>query len=211
MIKRSLGYLLIILLTFSCTAKYSVKYERPSYTVIEQGGNFELREYDAYIVAATDVEGNFDNVGNEGFRRLFKYISGENWKNESISMTAPVSQEVISEKIPMTAPVNQEKTGDKWQVTFMLPSKYTMEVVPEPVDKRIIIKEVPSRLIAAIRYSGRWSRKRYLEHESELKMIISKKGLKISAEPIFARYNPPFTPWFLRRNEVLIPVEISQQ
>lgn len=211
MIKRSLGYFLIMLLIISCIGKNTVKYEEPNYSVIEQRGHFELREYDAYIVAATVVEGNFDDVGNEGFRRLFKYISGDNRSKQSISMTAPVSQEAHSEKIPMTAPVNQEKMGEKWEITFMLPSKYHMEIVPEPVDDRIIIKEVPSRLIAAIRYSGTWSRKRYLKNETELKNIVRGKGLKILSEPIFARYNSPFIPWFLRRNEVLIPIQRVQQ
>jgi DNA gyrase inhibitor GyrI len=179
--------------------------------MIEKEDKFELRKYDAYIVAATVVEGSFDDVGNEGFRRLFKYISGHNQSKKSISMTAPVSQKTISEKIPMTAPVSQEKLGGKWVITFMLPSQYNMDIAPKPLDDRIKIKEIPSRLIAVMKYSGTWSRKRYVEHESKLKNMLQKKGLLILAEPIFARYNPPFTPWFLRRNEIHIHVEQSNK
>jgi hypothetical protein len=209
MIKRSFGYFLIIILTCSCAGKYTVKYEEPSYTLIENKDNFELRKYDAYIVAVTVVEGDFDDVGNEGFRRLFKYISGDNVSRQNVSMTAPVSQKTVSEKISMTAPVNQKMTGDKWEITFMLPSKYNIDMAPDPLDERITIKEIPSRLMAVMKYSGTWSRKRYLEHEGKLNDIIRARGLKALSEPVFARYNPPFTPWFLRRNEIQIHVEQS--
>jgi hypothetical protein len=121
-------------------------------------------------------------------------------------MTAPVSQETASEKIPMTAPVNQEKVGEKWRITFLLPSRYSMETLPEPLDPRIKLVEIPPRLMAAFKYSGTWSRERYEKREKQLKELIRQKGLTIVDEPIFARYNPPFMPWFLRRNEVLIPV-----
>lgn len=209
MIKRLCACFLIILLSYSCSGKYTVKYEEPSYAMIEKEDKYELRKYDAYLVAATVVEGSFDDVGTEGFRRLFKYISGHNQSKKTISMTAPVSQETVSEKIPMTAPVSQEKFGGKWVITFMLPSQYNVDIAPKPLDDRIKIKEIPSRLIAVLKYSGTWSRKRYLEHEGKLNDIIKARGLKALSEPVFARYNPPFTPWFLRRNEIQIQVEQS--
>jgi hypothetical protein len=209
MIKRLFAYFLIILLSYSCSGKYTVKYEEPSYMMIEKEDKFELRKYDAYLVAATEVEGSFDDVGNEGFRRLFKYISGDNVSRQNVSMTVPVSQKTVSEKISMTSPVNQKKTGDKWEITFMLPSQYSIDMVPDPLDERITIKEIPSRLMAVMKYSGTWSRKRYLEHEGKLNDIIRARGLKALSEPVFARYNPPFTPWFLRRNEIHIHVEQS--
>jgi hypothetical protein len=145
-------------------------------------------------------------VGNEGFRRLFDYISGKNRKKESIPMTAPVSQEPSSEKIPMTAPVNQEKVGGAWRITFLMPSALTMETLPEPLDSRVKLVKIPGRLMAALSYSGTWSRERYEDKEKRLKELIRQRGRKIEGEPVFARYNPPFMPWFLRRNEVLIPV-----
>ena len=152
------------------------------------------------------VEGDFKDVGNEGFRRLYDYITGKNRKRQSIPMTAPVSQEAASEKIPMTAPVNQEKAGEKWRITFMMPPQYTLDTLPEPLDPRVQLTKVPGLLMAALSYSGTWSRGRYEEKEKRLKELIRQKGLKILGEPVFARYNPPFLPWFLRRNEVLIPV-----
>ena len=185
--------------------------EEASYTVIEKNGDFELRQYVPQIVAETIIEGDFDKVGNEGFTRLFGYISGNNTKKQSISMTAPVSQEAGSEKIPMTAPVNQKQVGNKWNITFLMPSNYTLETLPEPTDKRIVLKLLPSRNVAAITYSGTWSRSRYEEHKAILVKMMSNRKLKPIGEYIFARYNPPFMPWFLRRNEVLVTVELSHE
>jgi effector-binding domain-containing protein len=180
--------------------------EEVKYRVLESSGDFELRQYESSIVAETTVEGDFHEVGNEGFRRLFDYISGKNRKKQSIPMTAPVSQEPSSEKIPMTAPVNQEKVGEAWRITFLMPSSLTMETLPEPLDPRVKLMKIPGRLMAALSYSGTWSRERYEGKEQRLKELIRQRGLKIEGEPVFARYNPPFMPWFLRRNEVLIPV-----
>ncbi|MEN8689866.1 MAG: heme-binding protein [Desulfobacterales bacterium] len=181
--------------------------EEVPYTVIEQNGAFELRQYSPHIVAETTVEGAFDQVGSEGFRRLADYINGENRTKQSIAMTAPVSQEAQPEKIAMTAPVGQEKSGDRWRITFVMPSKYALDTLPEPVDSRIDIKQEPGRLVAAVRYSGTWSRKRYEENKARLLAWIEERGFKQTAEPVWARYNPPFMPWFLRRNEILIPVD----
>jgi hypothetical protein len=185
--------------------------EKAKYSVVLREGNFELRRYEPYVVAETMVEGDFDKVGNEGFRRLFDYISGKNRKQQSIAMTAPVSQEAESEKISMTAPVNQDRVGEKYRITFLMPAKYTMETLPEPLDTRVKLKEVPGQLIAAFRYSGTWSRDRYEEKRIRLQALMRERGLEPAGEPIFARYNPPFMPWFLRRNEVLIPVGNGSQ
>jgi hypothetical protein len=181
--------------------------EEPEYKSLEQAGDFELRHYKPHIVAETMVDGAFSDVGNEGFRRLADYIFGNNRKKASIDMTAPVSQAPSSEKIAMTAPVNQTVLNDKWRVTFTMPAKYTMETLPEPLDPRVVLKREPGRLMAAIRYSGTWSQKRYEMHEKRLRSLILERGLEPVGDPIFARYNPPFTLWFLRRNEVLIPVQ----
>lgn len=96
--------------------------EKPSYITLANEGNFELRRYSSYIVAETFVEGNFEAVGSEGFRRLAGYIGGKNRRKESISMTAPVSQKPASEKIAMTAPVSQAQENGRWRITFMMPS-----------------------------------------------------------------------------------------
>ena len=183
--------------------------EKPSHKLMATEGNFELRKYSSYIVAETYVEGDFETVGSEGFRRLADYIGGKNRKKESISMTAPVSQKPASEKISMTAPVSQAQENGRWRITFMMPSAYTMATLPIPDDDRIALKEEKEKMVAAIRYSGTWGRERYVDHETKLMNWISEKGWTIIGEPIWARYDPPFMPWFMRRNEILIPVQIQ--
>ena len=206
-----IAFFIFISLLFIPGYETAMAIEEASYTVIEKNGDFELRQYVPQIVAETIIEGDFDKVGNEGFTRLFGYISGNNTKKQSISMTAPLSQEAGSEKIPMTAPVNQEQVGNKWHISFLMPSNYTLETLPEPTDKRIVLKLIPSRNVAAITYSGTWSRSRYEEHKAILDKAMSNRKLKPIGEYIFARYNPPFMPWFLRRNEVLVTVELSHE
>ena len=205
-------FILIVTSIFAVSlAGETMALEKAKYSVVEKEGNFELRRYEPYVVAETMVEGDFDTVGNQGFRRLFDYISGKNRKQQSISMSTPVSQKAESEKISMTAPVNQVRVGEKYRITFLMPAKYTMETLPEPLDTRVKLKEVPGQLIAALKYSGTWSKDRYEEKKIRLQALMREKGLKPAGEPIFARYNPPFMPWFLRRNEVLIPVENGSQ
>src|SRR6056300_1281495 len=115
-------------------AKSAMAIEKAKYTVVEKEDDFEIRQYDPQIGAETFVEGDLEAVGNEGFRRLYAYISGENTKKQSISMTAPVGQEAGSQKIAMTAPVKQEKNDDQWRITFLMPAEYTLEMLPEPKD-----------------------------------------------------------------------------
>ena len=188
-------------------AKSALAIEKAKYTVVEKEDDFEIRQYDSQIVAETFVEGDLEEVGNEGFRRLYAYISGENTKKQSISMTAPVGQEVKSEKIAMTAPVKQEKKGNQWRITFLMPAEYTLETLPEPEDARVKLAQEPGRMMAAVKYSGTWSKKGYEENRALLEEYIQKRGLTKAGDPVWARYDPPFMPWFLRRNEVLIPVE----
>ena len=188
-------------------AKSAMAIEKAKYTVVEKEDDFEIRQYDSQIVAETYVEGDLEGVGNEGFRRLYGYISGDNQKKQSISMTAPVGQEAGSEKIAMTAPVGQEKKDNRWRITFLMPAEYSMETLPEPTDTRVKLVLDPGRLMAAVRYSGTWSEDGYEENKAMLEDYIQKRGLVKSGETVWARYDPPFMPWFLRRNEVLIPVE----
>jgi hypothetical protein len=185
----------------------TVSYEEPEYSVIKKEADIELRRYRQQLVAEATVEGDFKEAGNRGFRLLFDYISGKNKSRESIEMTAPVSQEARPEKIEMTVPVNQERTDGGWHITFFMPSKYTLENIPEPLDPSVRIKEVPSRLMAVLMYSGTWSQKRYESKRQELYRLLTAYDINPVGEPILARYNSPFTPWFLRRNEVVVEVE----
>jgi hypothetical protein len=179
--------------------------EGPRFNVLEQDGSFELREYSPYIVAETRVEAGFEDAGSVAFRRLFRYISGNNIAQQKIAMTAPVTQS-RGEKISMTAPVSQVADGNAYLVAFTLPSTYTLATAPQPLDPTVQIREVPAQLIACWRYSGRWTASNFRDHEVLLRERIKERGLIAGGDPVLARYNPPFTPWFMRRNEVLIPV-----
>ncbi len=187
--------------------------EEPAYRVVKEYESFELRRYAAYLTAATEVEGEFDAAGNVGFRVLFDYISGNNSRAESIAMTAPVEQRAKGEKIAMTAPVSQSRgagSADTHVVSFVMPKDYTLETVPQPRDPRVRIQQVPSRLVAVRRYSGRWSVANYRENEANLLEAVDKAGLRTVGVPLYARYNSPFKPWFLRRNEVMIEVQAAE-
>ena len=180
--------------------------EEAPYKVLKSDGIFELREYEPQILAEVVVDGDIEGAGNTAFRPLFKYISGDNRSRSKISMTAPVSQESKGEKISMTAPVSQEKVQGKWAVSFMMPTSYTMETLPVPDNPAIKLRQVPARRIAAVRYSGFWSEEKYLLNKEKLEVWVRDNGLTATGEPVWARYNPPFTLWFMRRNEILIPV-----
>jgi hypothetical protein len=121
-------------------------------------------------------------------------------------MTTPVSQEQKGEKIAMTAPVSQQRIQEKWAVSFMMPVAYTLETLPVPDDPGITLRRVAAQKVAAVRYSGFWSEDAYMLNYRKLHLWIRGNGFAAVGEPVWARYNPPFTPWFMRRNEILIPV-----
>ncbi len=180
--------------------------EEAGYVVVARDARFELRDYAPQLLAETVVTGSMEDAGNKAFRTLFRYISGGNRSQTKVEMTAPVSQQTAGERISMTAPVGQQRAGDGWVVSFMMPAGYTLETLPLPEDASVTLRPVPARRMAAVRYSGFWSRENYLRHERRLLEWIGKHGLRVTGDPVWARYNPPFTPWFLRRNEILVPV-----
>ena len=197
-----LGILIVTIGASSAMATEEAEYR----TVLKDNG-FEVRLYEPHIVAETIVEGGFAGAGSKSFNRLFKYISCNNNSRQKISMTSPVSQAAESEKISMTSPVGQQKEADgSWAVSFMMPASFTMATLPEPKDPLVVLRQVPERYIATVRYSGRWSEKRYLFFKGKLDAWIKVNNLTVEGEPTWARYDPPFKPWFMRRNEVLIPV-----
>jgi hypothetical protein len=180
--------------------------DEPAYKVIEETGNFQVRQYAAYLVAETRVDAGFEEAGNIGFRRLFDYISGNNEPQAKIEMTAPVTQS-RGAKIKMTAPVSQTLESGHYLIAFVVPANYTLETVPRPLDPQVRIREVPAQRVACWRYSGRWTQDNYRRSVATLREALQARGLEERGEPVLARYNPPFTPWFMRRNEILIPVE----
>ena len=200
-----LGGIAAVLLTAIAPRVLAV--EEAEYRVLRQDGAIELREYAPSIVAETVVDADFEDAGNRAFRTLFRYIDGDNEAQQEIAMTAPVSQAPASEKIAMTAPVGQRPEGGGWAVSFMMPAAYTMETIPRPSDPAVRLREIPAYRAVAIRYSGFWSEARYREHLQELQTWIERQGLETAGDPVWARYDPPFKPWFMRRNEILVPVQ----
>lgn len=181
-------------------------YEQPTYRVLQGADAFEVRQYAPYLIAETAVDGSFDEAGNEAFRRLAGYIFGKNRANRKIEMTVPVEQQPRSEKIAMTVPVGQERRGEQWVMSFMIPSRFTLETVPQPEDPRVTLREMPARKMAVVRFSGRGSAEQFEARKADLLHRVAEAGLQPRGEVVYARYNAPWTPWFLRRNEVLVEV-----
>ncbi|EWT00201.1 heme-binding protein [Intrasporangium oryzae NRRL B-24470] len=194
--------------------------EQQVYEVVQEFDGFELRRYAPHVVAEVSVRGSFDDAGNRAFRTLVSYIGGNNRSQSSVAMTAPVVQSESGgasgatasgsgssgEKVAMTAPVVQQPAdggeGD-FVVAFVLPASVTLETAPVPLDERVHLKAVPARLAAAVRYSGRWSQESYEQHRAELESALTAAGFDSVGPPRFARFDPPWKPWFLRRNEVV--------
>lgn len=180
-------------------------YESPKYTVLEKLGDVELRQYEPHLVAEVAVDGDLESAGNRGFKMLASYIFGANKGSSHISVTGAATQEGLPEakKIPMTSPVTQQRKAGAFAVQFMMPSDFTLGTLPVPNDDRVELREVPARQLAAIRYSGRWTRSSYHANLECLYDELHGAGLRPNSEPVWARYDPPYKPWFMRRNEVL--------
>lgn len=182
--------------------------EEPAFTVAFQEGDFEVRDYPALVVAEVSVSGSRDEASNAGFRLLAGYIFGGNTRRQSIAMTAPVVQERASgETIAMTAPVIQSGEGGAWIVRFTMPSTYTLETLPTPNDARVRLIQMPASRYAVVRFSG-LSRPADVERRTEaLRTFMARQQLRAAGSASLARYDPPWTLLFMRRNEVWIPVE----
>lgn len=183
--------------------------EEADYRVVSGDGEFEIRAYEPQLLAETEVSGvDFEAASNVAFRRLFRYISGDNQQRRKVDMTAPVTQQPEPGKIAMTAPVTQQGVsgGAAWRVAFLVPSEYTIDTVPQPTDPAVTLRPVPARTLAAVRFSGTWSERRFSDREAALRQWLEERGMEPTGPAIVARYDPPFKPWFLRRNEILLPV-----
>ncbi len=183
---------------------YERNTEQPTYELILKDGRVEVRQYPALLVAETITTGARDEALNRGFRNLARYIFGKSRGGGKIAMTAPVIQD--REKIPMTAPVLQEEAGsDGWRTRLIMPASFTRAALPQPPEG-VSISELPSRRLAAMRFSGRADDAAIADHESELRRWIAARHLHGIGPAEYAFYNSPFIPPFTRRNEILIPV-----
>jgi hypothetical protein len=184
--------------------------EQQRFNVVADYPEFQLRRYDACVVAEVVVAGSMDSAGNRAFRRLAGYIGGRNRARRSLAMTAAEVQATAGRTIGMTAPVVQEEHGDRHVVGFVMPAGETLETLPEPEDASVSLREVPDEIAAAMRYSGRWTESAYRERVARLRDAVGRAGLTVTGSPRWARFDPPWTPWFLRHNEVVLPVAAAE-
>jgi hypothetical protein len=181
---------------------FSHAIEEPKYQVIRTFDNVELHQHTPYVVAEVVLDTSAEDAGNQAFPILAGYIFGKNKGEKKFAMRAPVTQTAAPVRMDMTAPVTQAAVAGGMRVQFVLPEGATPATAPEPIDPRVQLREVPVGTWAVIRYSGTWSQANYLEHLDELKAARQAAGVATQGEPVLARYNAPFAPWFMRRNEV---------
>ena len=183
--------------------------DEPEFRLILKADKFEIREYSPKIIAQIEVFGDFDDASSKGFKILADYIFGNNTSadgNSRIEMTAPVEMEPLPQKINMTKPVLTEGSDNNWIVSFIMPNEFTLATLPKPNNKSIKILSLPKEKYAVIVFSGLVRESSYLEKERSLNQFIKEKKLKASGEIKIARYNPPWTLPFFRRNELMIKI-----
>jgi SOUL heme-binding protein len=184
--------------------------EEPKFEVVTKDGAFEVRQYAPMVVAETFVDGSQDDASSRGFRVIAGYIFGDNKRAgqsaEKIAMTAPVTIEKqdASQKLSMTAPVTLEQQGGRWRVQFVMPSQYKLSDLPKPNNASVTLREVPGRKVAALRFSGFAGEEKVAEKTAELREWLVARGLTAAGSGQLARYDPPWTLAFLRRNEIIL-------
>jgi hypothetical protein len=211
--------LAVSLFTAGCSVFGGKAADEPAYRVVQQDGKIEVREYDGFAVAETTVVAPFDEATGTGFRRLFDYISGANQSATKIEMTAPVLSEPEGEKITMTAPVLAQprnemravtdssltpEVDESWTIAFVLPESLAAASAPQPTDSRVTLRDLPSRRVASITFSGRFRNSTAEAKRQTLADWLESRGLSHQGDWQFAGYNPPWTIPVLRRNEVLV-------
>lgn len=219
---KQLIILLAIILGFlaiwsGVTLYFQHAIDQPQYTVIKQNKNYEIRQYDPYIIAQTQVQGDYRQAASLGFRILADYIFGNNTKQSTVQMTAPVgikeSQKVDmtapvtiseSESIDMTTPVTITKDQQDYTVSFVMPFNYTLQTLPKPNNPQVEIKTQPARKVAALKFSWYAGPQRVEAKKQELLNLLGQDGVATKGTPEYAGYDAPLTAPWLRRNEIII-------
>ena len=180
---------------FGCSLLGISTLENPDYEVLlteDNNKRIELRNYSATKLVSTSAKGEFEESSNNNFRKLFKYISGENEKEKKISMTTPVFMSLDD--------------SNKRQMSFVVPSE-NLEDTPSPSSSEVEISAFPERMVAVISFSGRWKEQSFKENEIILRNWILEKGFIVKSAAYAAAYDPPWAVPFLRTNEVHIAVD----
>ena len=167
--------------------------EQQPYDVLAVHADFEVRRYPDHLVAETEVGGPFELAGNLAFPRLARYIGGHNRSSRKVAMTAPVVQQ-------------QDPRSRRYVVGFVMPADVAAEELPDPTDPTVRVRRVPAETAAALRFSGWWSHRSFEKRAEQLLAAVDAAGMQVVGPVRYARFDPPWTPWFLRRNEVVVPV-----
>ena len=186
------------LMSLSCSALLACSgiaqaIESLAFEVLETHDDIEIRQYAPHLLATVRIEGKFDEAGSQAFRPLFNYISGDNRSDEKIAMTAPVLQQ-------------PDEDQGTWLISFVMPSSFDKDSLPVPSSEVVRVSEQPTLRMAALEYRGGWSQARYSEHELQLRSALGAMSLTACGDPRWARHDPPFMPWFMRKNEILVPL-----
>ena len=189
--------------------------EEQKYTVERKFPKFEVRRYEACVLADVTVSTDFQSAGSIAFRSLISYISGSNQPHTKIAMTSPVIQESksgdSSTKIAMTSPVIQESSNDLQVVSFVMPAGMTLDDLPLPTNSEVTLREMPEQSVAVSRFTGRWTENAYERQLAQFRQQLGQNEMTEIGPPRYARFDPPWTPSFLRRNEIQIPIATSTQ
>ncbi len=180
--------------------------EEPEYTVVRKSRGYEIRKYESYLIAETTVSGDYDTALNTGFSRIANYIFGNNTSQTKLEGES-ARGETASEKIAMTIPVSETRDADgKRVVYFVLPRKYSIDTIPQPNASNVRVREVPSFTAAVLRFSWYPTSDRIERKKQQLRQVLEKDEVKIAGFPTTALYNPPISPPYLLRNEIIIPI-----
>ena len=197
---------LAAVLMTALTGTHAMAVEEPAYKAVLKEGSFEVRDYPPLVVAEVTVSGDQKEAASKGFRLLAGYIFGGNTRRQSIAMTAPVAQAQTSEKIAMTAPVTQIQNANAWVVRFTMPKGYSLDTLPQPNDPQVKLRALPASRFAVLQFSGLAGTDDVSAKTAELQKRVAKHKLRPIGPVSLAQYNPPWTLWFMRRNEVMVEV-----
>lgn len=203
-----LGLIVAVLAGWTYVGYASTKgIETPAYTVVAEGKGYEVRAYAPYIRAEVTLKGGYRDTLYGGFRKVADYIFGNNTRRTEVAMTAPVlSEPAPSENIAMTAPVLSEPAGDAYTISFIMPSSYTLDTLPQPNNDQVKLHAVPETRFAVASFGGYATESRCADKTARLQEQLRADGLVAAGPPIVAQYDPPWTPPYMRRNEIQIPL-----
>lgn len=179
----------------------------PKYQVVLQQRNFEIRVYPPILVAETVVSADYREAGSIAFKRLAAYIFGGNTTRENMAMTTPVIRESDGEEIAMTAPVLQQSVGRQWKMSFVMPSDFSLDTLPIPLDDKVALKKLPAKKVAVLCYSGSLNENTIAANSQKLLDWLDRQSIKPISSPRSAAYDPPWTIPMLRRNEIHVDIE----